>query len=58
MTSEQAGLGSPDLTTLVLEAWSLELTGDQVIYYVVRESGCMWNEAKLAVENVYNDMKD
>lgn len=58
MTSEQANRCSPDLTTLVLEAWSLELTGDQVIYYVVRESGCMWNEAKTAVESIYNDMKD
>lgn len=58
MNLDQANTCSPDLIPLVLEAWSLGLTGDQVIYYVVRESGCMWNEAKAAVETVYNDMKD
>jgi hypothetical protein len=58
MDLDQASLGSPDLIPLVLEAWSLGLTGDQVIHYVVREAGCMWSEAKTAVDSLYNDMKD
>jgi hypothetical protein len=49
---------SPELIQLVFNAWTLGYTGEQVISYVVFNSGCTVDEANIAMKEVYETMKE
>jgi len=58
MNRVQANTGSPELIQLVFNAWALGYTGEQVISYVVFNSGCTVDEANIAMKEVYETMKE
>ena len=58
MNRVRANTGSPELIQLVFNAWTWGYTGEQVISYVVSNSGCTVDEANIAMKEVYETMKE